>query len=201
MINIAGIAALIAAYLIGSVNFGVVLSRLVSNDDVRKYGSKSAGATNMLRTYGIVQAVLTLVLDALKAVGAVLIAKAFGEWYAAAAGVLVMVGHCWPVYYGFKGGKGVATALGVGLTLCPAGAVIGAAIALTVAGITKYMSLGSLIGVVAGAVLMAVLEGAPVAVTSAAMVVIIVYRHWPNIKRLMAGTENKLDFSHKNGAE
>lgn len=214
----------LTSYLIGSVNFSIILSRAISGQDIRKSGSGNAGATNMLRTYGKKMAVITLILDVLKGVMCVVAATMFvSHYYSSAvaevwgssdlymwqtalqtislpyiAGVSVVLGHNFPLYFGFKGGKGVATSLGVVLTLnWKLGLLIGICAVLVIA-ITKYVSLGSILGglafIVADIVNM-VLLGRWNAVQFVCVLILggmLIIRHHQNIKRLMNGTENKL---------
>lgn len=193
----------LASYLIGSLNFSIILSRLVSGDDIRKSGSGNAGATNMLRTHGKKPAALTLVLDILKGVVCVAAAAPVGEKTGIdclpyIAGLCVVLGHNFPLYFGFRGGKGVATSLGVVLMLDWKVGLIVAVASIAVMALTRYVSLGSVLGGVA----FVVAEWIKLFVTDAAdwaglicvtvMGALLIVRHHANIKRLLNGTENKL---------
>lgn len=213
-----------ASYLIGSVNFSILLSRAISGQDIRKSGSGNAGATNMLRTYGKKMGVITLLLDVLKGIVCVLAAVLFVNYYhseAAAsvygssdlemyqsalsciaipyiAGVCVTLGHNFPLYFGFKGGKGVATSLGVVLMLDWKIGLIIAVCAIAVMAVTRYVSLGSVLGgaayIIAEVVKMCVTDSFNWVEFVCVIILggLLIIRHHANIKRLLNGTENKL---------
>ena len=190
----------VIAYLIGSVNFSILLSRMISGKDIRESGSGNAGATNMLRTYGKKMGVITLLLDVLKGVIAILVCRLVSdnEVLPYVAGVCVVLGHNFPLYFGFKGGKGVATSLGVVLMLdWKVGLIIGAC-AILIMAITRYVSLGSILGGAAFIVIeivKAIVTKNANAVQLICIVIIgglLIARHHANIKRLLNGTENKL---------
>lgn len=203
---IALIGTIIIAYLIGSINSSILISKAVSGKDIRESGSGNAGATNMLRTMGKKYAVITLILDILKGVVAVLVAKlsVIGggyDWSIYAAGLAVIVGHCFPVFFGFKGGKGVATGFGVLLMWNWQTGLIVLVVALIIMAITRYVSLGSVIA----AVLFAVIEGVklreniPALICVIVVAALLVWNHRANIVRLAKGEENKLGAGKKNG--
>lgn len=190
----------VIAYLIGSVNFSILLSRMISGKDIRESGSGNAGATNMLRTYGKKMGVITLLLDVLKGVIAILVCRLVSdnEVLPYVAGVCVVLGHNFPLYFGFKGGKGVATSLGVVLMLdWKVGLIVGAC-AILIMAITRYVSLGSILGGAAFIVIeivKAIVTKNANAVQLICIVIIgglLIARHHANIKRLLNGTENKL---------
>ncbi len=188
--------AALAAYLIGNISPSIIMSRL-KGKDIREQGSGNAGTTNMLRIYGKKAAALTLVIDVLKGVCAVLIGRALaGGSGACMACLFVIVGHIWPVFYGFKGGKGVAAALGALLALSPSLAGLAAAIALAVIALTKMVSAGSVAAAVALPVLSFFRYRAffPYALLMAA---IVIFKHRSNIGRILRGEESKLSFSKK----
>ncbi|MCH5213041.1 MAG: glycerol-3-phosphate 1-O-acyltransferase PlsY [Oscillospiraceae bacterium] len=197
----------VAAYLIGSVNSSILISRMVSGRDIRKSGSGNAGATNMLRTMGKKYAVITLIIDILKGVIAVLIAKRWGSAFIPQmpyiAGVFVVLGHNFPVFFGFKGGKGVATSLGVLLMLDWKIGLIVLAFALAVMAVTRYVSLGSILAAVLFAiiemVIMSIYDEFDIIKTVCVIVLagLLVARHHANIGRLFSGTENKLGSGKK----
>jgi glycerol-3-phosphate acyltransferase PlsY len=183
------------AYLLGSVSTGVVVARLFGLQDPRATGSKNPGATNLLRYGGKLAAVLTLTGDILKGVVATLVARAFTDDAAilALAGLAVFVGHLWPVFFGFHGGKGVATALGVWLALNPWVGLLLIVTWLAVAVLSRYSSLSALAAAVAAPLYVYLLMPQPA--YFAMMVVmsaLLIFRHRVNIRRLLAGTETKI---------
>lgn len=194
----------IAAYLIGSVNFSILLSKMISGEDIRKSGSGNAGATNMLRTYGKKMGAVTLLLDVLKGVICVAAAKICVSFLGGASyipyitGVCVVLGHNFPLYFGFKGGKGVATSLGVVLLLDWKIGLSIAVIAVLVMALTRYVSLGSILGglmyIIAECVKMCVSGNFDLVRILCVFILggLLVIRHHANIKRLINGTENKL---------
>ena len=186
------VLALVAGYLCGSIPFGLLLTRAAGLGDVRKIGSGNIGATNVLRTGNKGLAAATLVLDALKGLLPALIAARYGATLGALAGFGAFIGHLFPVWLGFKGGKGVATYLGVLIGLAWNVALIFAAVWLLVALLFRYSSLAALTACVAVPVALAVLGRYEFALAFAAMSVLVFYRHSANIARLRAGTEGKI---------
>jgi len=186
------VLALVAGYLCGSIPFGLLLTRAAGLGDVRQIGSGNIGATNVLRTGNKGLAAATLVLDALKGLLPALIAARYGATLGALAGFGAFIGHLFPVWLGFKGGKGVATYLGVLIGLAWNVALIFAAVWLLVALLFRYSSLAALTACVAVPVALAVLGRYEFALAFAAMSVLIFYRHSANIARLRAGTEGKI---------
>lgn len=187
---------LIMGYLIGSCNFAIIYSRLFKKEDIRSKGSGNAGATNILRTYGKAPAALVFILDLLKGVIAVLIARFFYPYTdvcACIAAFGAILGHNFPCYYDFKGGKGVATSFAVLLALCPKAALIALGVFLIVVLISRYVSLGSVLAAIAapGAAI-ALGSSLAVCVMSVCMGLLCILRHKPNIVRLMNGKENKI---------
>ena len=187
-----GVVGLLA-YLLGSVPFGIVMARLFGLGDLRKIGSGNIGATNVLRTGNKTAAALTLILDAAKGGIAVLIAgSAFGADAAQAAGFAAFLGHCYPVFLGFKGGKGVATFLGTLLALAWPVGLAACATWAAVAALSRISSLSALVAA-ATAPLWALVLGLPEAVALLiALAVLIGLRHDANIRRLIAGTEPRI---------
>ncbi|MDZ3831162.1 MAG: glycerol-3-phosphate 1-O-acyltransferase PlsY [Sphingopyxis sp.] len=185
-----------AAYLLGSIPFGVILTRLSGAGDLRQIGSGNIGATNVLRTGRKGLAAATLLLDGAKGAVAVLLARHFlpglGDDGAMIAGAAAMIGHCYPVWLKFRGGKGVATLLGLALALAwPIGLVFAAAWLGTVL-LLRISSLGGMVGAVS-APLAALAFGYPTyAVGLAGLAVIVLWRHRENIARLRAGTEPRV---------
>jgi acyl phosphate:glycerol-3-phosphate acyltransferase len=188
------IAAAIIGYLLGAIPFGLVLTRLAGLGDIRRIGSGNIGATNVLRTGNKTLAALTLVLDLGKGVAAVLIGALWGPQAALAAGGAVIVGHMFPLWLGFRGGKGVATALGVLLALAPWVALIAAVLWLATAAVFHYSSLAALVAALASIGLAAILVDGGRAWLIACVAVLIILRHHENIRRLLAGTESRISF-------
>ena len=205
----------IIAYLIGSINFSVLISKKMAGFDVREKGSGNAGTTNMLRSVGKKAAVITLVCDILKGVVSIVIAIIVGniaknldrELLLQIAGIAVVLGHTFPVFFGFKGGKGVATSLGVLLMSNWQIGLICLVFAVVLMALTRMVSLGSC----AAAVLFPVLtlfinqhytvltdgkSGRVYFIYSVILAIIVLYNHRGNIKRILSGTENKLSFKN-----
>ena len=205
----------IIAYLIGSINFSVLISKKMAGFDVREKGSGNAGTTNMLRSVGKKAAVITLFCDILKGVVSIVIAIIVGniaknldrELLLQIAGIAVVLGHTFPVFFGFKGGKGVATSLGVLLMSNWQIGLICLVFAVVLMALTRMVSLGSC----AAAVLFPVLtlfinqhytvltdgkSGRVYFIYSVILAIIVLYNHRSNIKRILSGTENKLSFKN-----
>ena len=199
----------IVAYLLGSISFSVIISKKMAGFDVREKGSGNAGETNMLRSVGKGAAALTLLADALKGVVAILFAIIVGAivkdtdkaLLVQIAGIAVVLGHTFPIFFGFKGGKGIATSLGVLLMTNWKIALICLVFALVLMALTKMVSMGS----VGAAILFPVLvlfintnytvsEGSSYFVYSVILAVLVAFNHRSNIKRILNGTENKLSF-------
>ncbi len=186
------IAALVFGYLLGSIPFGLLVTRAAGLGDVRKIGSGNIGATNVLRTGNKGLAVLTLLLDALKGTAAVLIAGRWGLDSALVAGLGAFLGHLFPIWLGFKGGKGVATYLGVLIGLAWQGALVFAAVWLAIAFATRYSSLAALVAAVVVPIALYLLGHSQVAAMFTLLSLIVIIKHRANISRLMAGTESKI---------
>ena len=199
----------LVAYLLGSISFSVIISKKMAGFDVREKGSKNAGSTNVLRTVGKKAAVITLLGDCLKGVVAILFAIIVGKiakntdkaLLVQLAGIAVVLGHTFPIFFGFKGGKGVATSLGVLLMTNWQIGLICLVFALVLMALSKMVSLGS----VGAAILFPVLvlfihtnftvsEGSSYLIYSIILAVIVAFNHRSNIKRILNGTENKLSF-------
>ena len=199
----------IIAYLIGSVNFSVILSKKMAGFDVREKGSGNAGTTNMLRSVGKKAAALTLICDVLKGVVAILIAMFIGWVFKVEnqsllvqiAGIAVVLGHTFPIFFGFKGGKGVATSLGILVMSNWQIGLICLVFGVLLIALTRMVSLGSC----AAAVLFPVLtlfitdnyivsQGSGYLIYSIILAVIVLFNHRSNIKRIMNGTENRISF-------
>lgn len=183
----------LAGYLLGAVPFGLVIARALGLGDLRKIGSGNIGATNVLRTGNKPAALATLLLDSGKGAIAVLLARHFaGEEAALLAGAAAFLGHCFPIWLGFKGGKGVATFLGTLIALSwPVGLVACATWALTAA-ISRISSLSALMAAVLAPLFAFALGRGDVALAAAFMAVLIFIRHHANITRLMQGTEPRI---------
>jgi glycerol-3-phosphate acyltransferase PlsY len=196
---LAFIAAAIGGYFLGSIPFGLVLTRLSGLGDIRKIGSGNIGATNVLRTGRKDLALATLLLDAGKAAAALLITRAFAGEHDMSlelgllAGASAFIGHCFPVWLGFKGGKGVATFFGVLFAgIWPVGLVAGVTW-LAIAAIFRYSSLAALCAAIAAPVFALIGQFAWAEILfSALLAALIIMRHWPNIMRLRAGTEPRI---------
>ena len=193
------VLAVVAAYLIGSVSFAVVASWAFGLPDPHTYGSGNPGATNVLRTGRKTAALVTFLGDAGKGAAAVLLARwaapdlGLTDWALAAIALAAFLGHLYPVYFGFKGGKGVATALGLLLVLSLWVSLAAGAVFAAVVLITRYISLGSVLAAVAAACAAPLALGwTPAALAIIAMAVLIVVRHLPNLRRLRAGEESKV---------
>lgn len=199
----------IVAYLIGSVSFSVIISKKMAGFDVREKGSGNAGATNMFRTVGARAAILTLLCDLLKGIIAILFAIIAGAiaknsdkaLLLQIAGILVVVGHTLPIFFGFKGGKGVATALGVVLMTNWKIGLICLVFALVLMALTKMVSMGSVGAAILFPVLVlfihtnyTILEGSNYFIYSIILAVIVAFNHRSNIQRILNGTENKISF-------
>ncbi|MBS5835857.1 MULTISPECIES: glycerol-3-phosphate 1-O-acyltransferase PlsY [Neisseria] len=193
------VSAVIAAYLIGSLSFAVIVSKYYGMDDPRTYGSGNPGATNVLRSGKKKAAALTLLGDALKGLVAVILARCLqdalnlSDITIAAVAVAALVGHMWPIFFGFKGGKGVATALGVLLALSPATALVCAAIWLVMAFGFKVSSLAALVATVAAPlVAFWLMPYSSWAWATVIIAVLVLYRHKSNIQNLLQGKEGKI---------
>ncbi|NVD38510.1 glycerol-3-phosphate 1-O-acyltransferase PlsY [Ensifer sp. HO-A22] len=179
-------------YLLGSIPFGLILTRMAGLGDVRKIGSGNIGATNVLRTGNKKLAAATLLLDALKGTAAAAIASLWGVEAGIAAGLAAFLGHLYPVWLGFKGGKGVATYIGVLLGLVPWVVLVFAAIWLAMAKISRYSSLSALVATAVIPVVLYLTGHEKVALLFAVMTLITWVKHRANIKRLLAGTESRI---------
>ena len=186
------LGAALLAYLLGSIPFGLLLTRLAGLGDLRTIGSGNIGATNVLRTGNKALAALTLVLDGAKGAAAVLLARQFGPEAAMIAGAAALLGHLFPVWLGFRGGKGVATGLGVWLALAWPVGLAACATWLVVAALARYSSLASLIAIAIAPLYALVLADRERAALGALLAILIVLRHHENIRRLVSGREPKI---------
>ena len=210
----------IIAYLIGSINFSVIFSKKFAGFDVREKGSGNAGTTNMLRSVGKGAAIVTLILDILKGVVTIWLSIFYGFmlykiWninidYAIlvqVSGILVIVGHTYPIYFGFKGGKGVATALGILLVTNWHIGIICLVFALVLIIVSRMVSVGAICAAILFPVLTlfsyesSFIEPGNYMVFSIIIAIIVCFNHRENIKRIMNGTENKISLKNKNKGE
>jgi len=201
----------VIAYLLGSISFSVIISKKMAGFDVRKKGSGNAGTTNVLRTVGKKASIITLICDVLKGVVAILVAYIAGliikegidkALLIQLAGLAVILGHTFPIFFGFKGGKGIATALGVLLITNWNIGLICLVFALVLMILTKMVSLGSIAAAILFPVLImfmphnAYLVDGNYIIYSILLAVLVVFNHRANVKRLLTGTENKIDFKN-----
>ncbi len=199
------------AYFLGSIPFGLLLAKLFGGGDVRKAGSGNIGATNVARVVGPLAGILTLVFDTAKGVAAVWLAGRVTDesatWMMTAA-VAVLLGHCFPVWLKLRGGKGVATALGAFLALCPIAAVSALLLFLLCVAYWRYVSLGSVSAAAAMPLLIYFLWAPPhhappiiIDVGTLAIALLVIYKHDANLRRLVQGTEPRFSFGKKKEAE
>lgn len=191
-----GALSILIAYLIGSVSFSYLFGRMLKGIDIRKHGSGNAGATNTLRVLGVGPAVTVLLLDVAKGIVAVWLPVWLGQdelWFRVLCGIAVIIGHNWPVYFGFKGGKGIASTIGVMATLAFLPALVAGIVAILAIAVTRYVSLGSLLFTAIMPVMILVLNRPlPVLIISLLVAVFAFVRHRSNISKLLKGQENKL---------
>ena len=201
----------IIAYAIGSISFGVIISKKMTGEDVREKGSQSSGATNMLRSVGKKAAALTLLFDILKGVVSIALALIIGKMnpelnpaiLVQIAALFVVIGHTFPIFFGFKGGKGVATSLGVLLLINWKIGLICLVFALILMALTQMVSLGSIASAILFPVLTIFIHECYIVpgnyiIFSILIGAFVVYNHRANIQRLLNGTENKLSFKKSN---
>jgi acyl phosphate:glycerol-3-phosphate acyltransferase len=189
-------AFVVVAYLLGSVSFAVLLVRAATGKDIRAEGSGNAGATNVLRAYGRKLALLVALLDVAKGAAAVALVRLVtaDPFWAAAAGFAAILGHVFPVFYGFRGGKGVATAVGAFAVLAPLALLCSLAVFIALVAATRYVSLGSVVAMALLPPVARLFFHAPRAVVTAAAAtaLLVLLKHLPNLKRLAQGEERKL---------
>lgn len=200
----------IAAYLLGSIPFGLLLTRAFGRGDVRKVGSGNIGATNVARAAGLLAGVFTLMLDVAKGAGAVLLAERLSNdsasWMTVSA-FAALLGHCFPIWLKFRGGKGVATATGIFLVLSPLACLAAVILFVLVVAFWRYVSLGSVSAAAAMPLLIYFLwaprHAPPLTVTVGALAaaLLIIYKHRGNLQRLLEGVEPKFSFSKNKDVE
>ena len=210
------LVTVIAAYLIGSINFAVIFAKAFMKQDVRELGSGNAGATNVMRNAGFLPGALTFIFDALKGFVASYLGKIVFDYIftqtnsdisrgiigAFLCGLACMLGHVFPFFFGFKGGKGVATSVGIFAVCCPIAIIIGLTVFAICLFVSKYVSLSSVLAAITVVVLSIIFCDKtalllPQIVLSLAMGAIVIGKHKDNIKRLISGTESKVKFGGK----
>lgn len=213
---ITALVTVIAAYLIGSISFAVIFAKSFLKKDVRELGSGNAGTTNVMRNAGFLPGALTFIFDALKGFAAAFMGKAIfeyihtqtgSEWsfwiYGAyLCGAACMLGHILPLFFGFKGGKGVATSVGIYAVCCPIAIIIGLAVFAVSTLVTRYVSLSSVLAATVVVVLSIVFHNdtagiLPQIILSISMGAMVIIKHKDNIKRLINGTERKIKLGGK----
>lgn len=194
---------LLGAYLLGSIPFGYIITRMRTGKDIRSEGSGNIGATNVTRTQGKPWGILTLLLDAAKATAAVLLCAHLSplgpdSWMGAAGGAAAVVGHCYPVTIGFRGGKGVASGLGAFLPIAPIATLVALAVFILAVAVWRRVALGSILGALAFAASLFILHfgfgrlAQAVPWIGLGLSLLLILRHQENIRRLLAGTEPAL---------
>ncbi len=188
--------AILVCYFIGNFSSGYFLGKFLKNVDIREHGSGNAGATNALRVFGVKIGLLTFIIDVLKGICGVYIGKLImGDPGALVGGISVVVGHNWPAILGFKGGKGIATSMGVVLSISPITAIISIVFGVLVVAKTKFVSLGSITGAIIIPII-GIIINRPFDIYFVLFYLILslmaIYRHKGNIKRLINGNERKL---------
>lgn len=190
------IVPIVISYLLGSITFSVIIGRIINGVDVRKFGSGNAGATNTLRVLGRGPAFLVFLLDMSKGIAAVWLGRWIGSdeiGISILCGLSAIVGHNWPIFFNFKGGKGIATTIGVLFSLCFMPVIYAGAVALIIIVYTRYVSLGSLIFVTILPLFLLVLDFRIEILWASLIILIFAYiRHKSNIIKLIQGKENKI---------
>ncbi|MGG1635658.1 acyl-phosphate glycerol 3-phosphate acyltransferase [Paenibacillus sp. FSL A5-0031] len=190
-----GVIAVALSYLLGSISFSIVIAKWVKGIDIRQHGSGNAGATNTLRVLGKGPGLLVFLLDIGKGVAAVFIGRALSEndWIPVLCGLAAIIGHNWPIWFRFKGGKGIATTVGVIATLAFVPALCAGAIAIATIALTRYVSLGSLLFAALTPLFITLFYySVPLLCASLLICIFAFVRHRSNIVKLFQGTENKL---------
>ncbi|MEG1548621.1 MAG: glycerol-3-phosphate 1-O-acyltransferase PlsY [Clostridia bacterium] len=193
--NYLWIVCAVLGYLLGNVETAVLLSKSMYHDDVRKHGSGNAGTTNMLRVFGMKSGIITFVGDFSKGIIAVLIGRLIcGEVCGYICGAFAVLGHDFPVLFKFKGGKGVATSLGVAWMVAPTIAAVATLVGFTIIYISQMVSLGSMIGFVGFTIATVLfnLDNIPLIIMCIVLLVLLLLRHTDNIRRIIRGEESKL---------
>ncbi|SFB18588.1 glycerol-3-phosphate acyltransferase PlsY [Cohnella sp. OV330] len=196
------VIAVVVSYLLGSVSFSILFARWLRKIDIRQHGSGNAGATNTLRVLGKGPAIAVFLLDIAKGLVAVALGQAIageqGSWLAVACGLASIAGHNWPLYFRFKGGKGIATTVGALIYLAPLPVVAAGVVAIILIVITRYVSLGSMVFAMLVPVILGLAgEIGPVFFGALVLALLAIVRHRKNIVKLMNGTENKIGAKKK----
>ena len=186
------VLAAVVGYLVGSIPFGLVIARALRLGDLRTIGSGNIGATNVLRTGNKTAAALTLLFDGGKAAVAVLCFAAWGEAAAQVAGLAAFLGHCWPVWVGFRGGKGVAAFIGIVLALHWPSGLITCLVWVAAAALTRISSVGALAAATVGPLLVVLFDRTEGLALSVVLALVVLGRHHANIARLIKGTEPRI---------
>jgi glycerol-3-phosphate acyltransferase PlsY len=192
---ISEVLAIAVAYLVGAIPFGLLVAKLQKGIDIREHGSGNIGTSNVLRTLGKRAALLTLAGDILKGYLPILLARGLGvsELWMTVVGLAAVIGHNWPVYAGFRGGKGVATSFGASLGIMPGMAGLALLVYIVVATMARYTSLAALISSASLLLWVHLFKASPAQVLFAAIAAALIYlRHRENIQRLLRGTERKI---------
>ncbi|MFF2482144.1 glycerol-3-phosphate 1-O-acyltransferase PlsY [Paenibacillus sp. NPDC058071] len=195
---LSAVISIVVSYLLGSVSFSIVIAKWLKGIDIRQHGSGNAGATNTIRVLGKGPGILVFFLDIAKGIAAVILgywlgSEQFGEWTAALSGLAAIIGHNWPVWFRFKGGKGISTTVGVIASLAFLPALIAGVVAIAAIALTRYVSLGSLLFAILTPILIAIIHySLPLFVISLVLCLFAIVRHRTNIVKLVKGTENKL---------
>lgn len=206
--SVATLILALAGYLLGSIPFGLIFAKILGGKDVREHGSRNIGATNVSRVAGPLAGILTLFLDAAKGAAAVWLAARFSDHASIAmmfAGIAALIGHCFPFWLKFRGGKGVATALGIYLAICPLAALVAVVLFVLVVAFWRYVSLGSLTAAAAMPLLTYFLwapgHAPPLVITLGTLfaAILIFYKHDANLQRLVDGTEPKYSLDSTKG--
>jgi glycerol-3-phosphate acyltransferase PlsY len=187
---------IVAGYLLGSIPFGVILTRLFGAGDLRQIGSGNIGATNVLRTGRKGLAAATLLLDLLKGAAAVWMAEAIWPGFGVLGGAAAFVGHCYPVWLKFRGGKGVATLMGIVLALHWPSGLVFAGVWLGLLGALRISSVAGMVAAISAPVSAALMTRFDIVMPLVALALIVLWKHRENIERLMAGTEPRVGRSH-----
>jgi glycerol-3-phosphate acyltransferase PlsY len=188
------VVSILISYLMGSISIAYLLVKLLKGIDIRTVGSQNAGATNVQRIIGTGPAILVFILDILKGILAVLLGRAVGgEVFSLWCGVAVIIGHNWPIFFGFRGGKGTATSLGVIWMIMPNIALIITIIGIAAVAVTRYVSLGSIIvAPIFPLLAIAYRKSAYHVIFAVVLMFMTLYKHRSNIKRILDGSESKL---------
>lgn len=191
--TLALVLSAVIGYLLGSISTGILYSKGMGRD-IRTQGSKNAGATNMTRVHGLRSGALTFLGDCAKGILAALIGKWLGgQTGAIIGGTCAVIGHSWPVFFGFRGGKGVATCMGVGAVTFPPLGFAAIAVGAVVMLVSRYVSLGSMSGLAAFAIAMTIFHGFwPLGAWGCALALLVIWRHRTNIQRLLHHCESKM---------